>query len=135
MLARAASALSNMTVVQQMPTHQKDIDTPSVAAMRVEQVHICALQLAHGVLQQRQLRRSHLSSHQQDYNTRLSCGSQASLRVDGTSEFGGSMLREAGGNMLPLFERQRGSNVLFIMQAYSKHDVTHPVYAVHWAAV
>ena len=35
-----------------LSAHQKNIDTPSVASMSVEQVHIGALQLAHGVLQQ-----------------------------------------------------------------------------------
>ena len=45
---------------QMAQTDQKHIDTSSVASMCVEQVHICALQLAHGVLQQRQLWCCHL---------------------------------------------------------------------------
>ena len=35
-----------------LSAHQENIDTPSVASMSVEQVHIGALKLAHGVLQQ-----------------------------------------------------------------------------------
>jgi hypothetical protein len=43
-----------------LSAHQENVNTPSVASMSVEQVHIGAFKLAHGVLQQRQLRRSHL---------------------------------------------------------------------------
>jgi len=35
-----------------LSAHQKNINTPSIASMSVEEVHIGALKLAHGVLQQ-----------------------------------------------------------------------------------
>ncbi len=35
-----------------LSAYQKNVNTPSVASMSVEQVHIGALKLAHGVLQQ-----------------------------------------------------------------------------------
>ena len=35
-----------------LSAHQKNMNTPSVASMSVEKVHIGALKLAHGVLQQ-----------------------------------------------------------------------------------